>query len=148
MPDVLYRDPTAIAMALRPKAFSLLPEQDPVSDGPRLLAGVRQRSQAPCRRAAAPPRRPRDGVLSVVRISEREHLGSSGRVRFEKQTVDGARGNAHDLPAREPRGLTRNWSLMNRLNQKGTRPQDQPVPLAALSDEDRRIILSRYPELG
>jgi hypothetical protein len=54
----------------------------------------------------------------------------------------------YDLPAEEPRELTRNWSLMNRLNQKGIRPQDQPLPLAELPEEDRRIILGKYPELG
>ncbi len=54
----------------------------------------------------------------------------------------------YDLPAREPRELTRNWSLMNRLNQKGIRPQDRPTSLAALPEEDRRIILGRYPDLG
>lgn len=54
----------------------------------------------------------------------------------------------YDLPAREPEGLTRNRSLMNRINQKGIRPRDRPVPLDALPEEDRRIIRARYPELG
>ena len=54
----------------------------------------------------------------------------------------------YDLPAAEPRELTRNWSLMNRLNQKGIRPQDRPVALAELSEEDRQIIRRRYPALG
>jgi hypothetical protein len=54
----------------------------------------------------------------------------------------------YDLPAREPRELTRNWGLINRLNQKGIRPQDRPTPLAELPEEDRRIILGRYPGLG
>jgi hypothetical protein len=54
----------------------------------------------------------------------------------------------YDLPAREPRALTRNWSLMNRLNQKGIRPEDRPVALRELAEEDRRIIHGRYPDLG
>ena len=37
---------------------------------------------------------------------------------------------------------------MNRLNQKGIRPQDRPVSFEELSEEDRRIILGRYPGLG
>jgi hypothetical protein len=43
--------------------------------------------------------------------------------------------------------MGRNWSLMNRLNQKGTRPQDVPVELKALPAEDKAIIALRYPEL-
>ncbi|MBM4061071.1 MAG: DUF3864 domain-containing protein, partial [Planctomycetes bacterium] len=53
-----------------------------------------------------------------------------------------------DLPAHEPRELTRNWSLMNRLNQKGIRPQDRPTAFVELPEEDRRIIRARYPEFG
>lgn len=53
----------------------------------------------------------------------------------------------YDLPAHEPQGLQREWSLMNVLNQKGTRPQDKPVRLGQLSIEDQRRIYARYPEL-
>jgi hypothetical protein len=53
----------------------------------------------------------------------------------------------YDLPATEPEVLQREWSLMNVLNQKGTRPQDKPTPLAQLTPEDQRIIFRRYPEL-
>jgi hypothetical protein len=62
-----------------------------------------------------------------------------------EQVIDFTR---YDLPAREPREPSRNWSLMNRLNQKGIRPQDQPTPLAELPEPDRRIIHGRYPDLG
>lgn len=62
-----------------------------------------------------------------------------------EQVIDFTRD---DLPAREPRELTRNWSLMNRINQKGIRPQDRPVSFAELTEEERRIIRGRYPELG
>lgn len=57
----------------------------------------------------------------------------------------------YDLPAKEPadpepgEGPTRNWSLMNELNQKGTRPQDQPVPFRRIPEEWMKIIHKRYP---
>ena len=53
----------------------------------------------------------------------------------------------YDLPAREPRGLQREWSLMNVLNQKGTRPQDRPMRLGQLPSGDRERIYARYPGL-
>jgi hypothetical protein len=53
----------------------------------------------------------------------------------------------YDLPAAEPHGLQREWSLMNVLNQKGLRPQDKPKRLGELSADDRRLIFARYPEL-
>jgi len=53
----------------------------------------------------------------------------------------------YDLPAKEPQVLQREWSLMNVLNQKGTRPQDKPVPLAEMSPENLKMILQRYPDL-
>ncbi|MGH9586780.1 MAG: DUF3863 domain-containing protein [Acidobacteriaceae bacterium] len=53
----------------------------------------------------------------------------------------------YDLPAHEPTGLQREWSLMNVLNQKGTRPQDKPVRLGQLPADDQRRIYARYPEL-
>ena len=53
----------------------------------------------------------------------------------------------YDLPAREPQGLQREWSLMNVLNQKGTRPQDKPIRLGEMPTEDQRLIYARYPEL-
>lgn len=58
----------------------------------------------------------------------------------------------YDLPAREPADPTsdqraRNWSLMNRLNQKGTRPQDVPLSLSELSPEETALIRQHYPTL-
>ena len=53
----------------------------------------------------------------------------------------------YDLKAEEPRGLQRQWDLMNVLNEKGTRPQDKPRRLSQLSAEDQRRIYARYPEL-
>lgn len=53
----------------------------------------------------------------------------------------------YDLPAREPQGLQREWSLMNVLNQKGTRAQDKPVRLGQLPADDLARIFKRYPEL-
>ena len=53
----------------------------------------------------------------------------------------------YDLPAHEPAGLEREWSLMNVLNQKGTRPEDKPMRLGSLAANDQRLIYKRYPEL-
>jgi len=53
----------------------------------------------------------------------------------------------YDLPAHEPQTLQREWSLMNVLNQKGTRPQDKPIRLGRLSAQDQSRIYARYPEL-
>jgi hypothetical protein len=53
----------------------------------------------------------------------------------------------YDLKAEEPAEPQREWSLMNVLNQKGTRPQDRPTPLRALTTADQRRIYARYPEL-
>ena len=53
----------------------------------------------------------------------------------------------YDLPAHEPQGLQREWSLMNVLNQKGTRPQDKPRRLHDLPPQDQRLIYARYPDL-
>jgi hypothetical protein len=53
----------------------------------------------------------------------------------------------YDLKAEEPKDLGRNWSLMNRINQKGTRPQDTPVLLSELPKNDQNFILRRLPEL-
>ena len=53
----------------------------------------------------------------------------------------------YDLKAEEPHGLQREWSLMNVLNQKGSRPQDKPIRLGQLSPDDQRRIYARYPEL-
>jgi hypothetical protein len=36
---------------------------------------------------------------------------------------------------------------MNVLNQKGTRPQDKPIPLSQLNSDDQLRIYARYPEL-
>ncbi len=58
----------------------------------------------------------------------------------------------YDRPAKEPADpepgkQSRNWSLMNRINQKGTRPQDQPVALTELTAEEQALIRRHYPEL-
>jgi hypothetical protein len=58
----------------------------------------------------------------------------------------------YDLRAQEPSDPEagepiRNWSLMNRLNQKGTRPQDIPILIDELNSGEKSMIESRYPEL-
>ncbi len=67
----------------------------------------------------------------------------------ESKVIDFTR---YDLPAKEPADPelgkhARNWSLMNRINQKGLRPQDQPVPLMELPFEEQSLIQKHYPEL-
>jgi hypothetical protein len=53
----------------------------------------------------------------------------------------------YDRPAHEPQDLGRNWSLLGRINQKQTRPQDQPIPLRELTSEEQTLIRQHYPEL-
>ena len=58
----------------------------------------------------------------------------------------------YDLPAKEPTGATprhpiKDWSLMNVINQKGTRPQDSPKLLSELDLESQEMIYAHYPEL-
>lgn len=53
----------------------------------------------------------------------------------------------YGIPAEEPRDMTRRWSLLGQINQKQTRPQDRPVLLSELKEEDRALVLSRYPDL-
>lgn len=58
----------------------------------------------------------------------------------------------YDIAAKEPADPepdkpSRNWSLMNRINQKGTRPQDAPVGLWELSSDEQQLIKRYYPEL-
>jgi hypothetical protein len=60
------------------------------------------------------------------------------------QVIDFTR---YDLKAEEPQTLQREWSLMNVLNQKATRPQDKPTPLRDLSLADQQRIHAHYPEL-
>ncbi len=65
------------------------------------------------------------------------------------QVIDFTR---YDLPAKEPGDPepgkhSRNWSLMNRINQKNSRPQDRPVALSELTAEERALIGRHYPDL-
>ena len=53
----------------------------------------------------------------------------------------------YDLKATEPKDFGRNWSLMNRINQKGVRPQDKPIFLTDLPKDDQACIRRRLPEL-
>ena len=49
--------------------------------------------------------------------------------------------------AEEPKDLGRTWSLINRINQKGRRPQNKPVLLDDLPAEVLALIGKPYPEL-
>ncbi len=61
-----------------------------------------------------------------------------------EQVIDFTR---YDRKAEEPMDArpdspSRNWSLLGHINQKSTRPQDRPVPLAGLPPEDQDLIRS------
>ncbi len=58
----------------------------------------------------------------------------------------------YDLPAQEPADPSpahpeKNWSLMNRINQKGLRPQDKPRSLKDLAPEDLAYVMAAIPQL-
>ena len=58
----------------------------------------------------------------------------------------------YDLKATEPADPDpdhpiKDWSLMNRINQKGLRPQDKPVSLHKLKRKEKELIAKYYPEL-
>lgn len=58
----------------------------------------------------------------------------------------------YDLPAKEPEDAepdkpSRNWSLINRINQKRRRPEDASIPLEQLTDEEKELIKSQIPDL-
>jgi len=57
----------------------------------------------------------------------------------------------YDLPAHEPADPNpsspqKDWSLMNRINQKGSRPQDIPVLLSELTDDELNLIAKYYTD--
>jgi hypothetical protein len=58
----------------------------------------------------------------------------------------------YDFKAEEPADPkpgqhSRNWSLMNRINQKGVRPEDKPIPIGQLNAGEKALIARHYPEL-
>jgi hypothetical protein len=66
-----------------------------------------------------------------------------------RQVIDLTR---YDLPAHEPADPdpahpAKDWSLINRINQKGLRPQDQPRPLRELAPDDLDLVLRVLPDL-
>lgn len=54
---------------------------------------------------------------------------------------------AHEPADPKPGQHARNWSLMNRLNQKGVRPQDTPLPIGQLNADELALIKRWYPQL-
>jgi Domain of Unknown Function with PDB structure (DUF3863)/Domain of Unknown Function with PDB structure (DUF3864) len=58
----------------------------------------------------------------------------------------------YDLPAKEPADPSpdkpaKDWSLMNRINQKGLRPQDKPVLITEFTNEEKALIHKHCPDL-
>ena len=47
----------------------------------------------------------------------------------------------------EPGSHSRNWSLMNRLNMKGVRPQDKPIDISELNEEELALIHKWYDDI-
>jgi hypothetical protein len=86
------------------------------------------------------------------------NMNKDFRLAFLKDQREGSTAKLidftrYDLPAKEPSDpvkgqAIRNWSLMNRLNQKGTRPQDKPIEIDQLSSAELAMIKRRYPELA
>ena len=59
----------------------------------------------------------------------------------------------YDLPAAEPKDPSpempiKNWSLINRINQKGLRPQDKPILLKELEKDEKDLINRYYSDLN
>lgn len=80
----------------------------------------------------------RDFRLAILRDWQKDEPG---------KVIDFTR---YDLTAREPAdptagNPTRNWSLINRINQKHRRPEDAPVPLKDLTEEEQSFIKKRLP---
>ena len=60
----------------------------------------------------------------------------------EPQIIDFTR---YDIPAAEPKDPTpgqptRNWSLINRINQKHRRAEDRPIPFTELTKEEQELV--------
>ncbi|GCB33371.1 DUF3863 domain-containing protein [Bacteroides faecalis] len=54
----------------------------------------------------------------------------------------------YDVKVEEPvSGSTRNWTLYGEINQKRTRQQDEPVCVDQLTDIQKEVICSYYPEV-
>jgi hypothetical protein len=46
-----------------------------------------------------------------------------------------------------PKKPIKDWSLINRINQKGLRPQDKPILLQELEKSEKELISRYYPDL-
>ena len=58
----------------------------------------------------------------------------------------------YDIPATEPKDPSpenpvKDWSLINRINQKGLRSQDKPVLITQLTEKEQELIAGYCPEL-
>ncbi|MCL1856498.1 MAG: DUF3863 domain-containing protein [Kiritimatiellaeota bacterium] len=82
----------------------------------------------------------RDFRLAILRDWEKNEPGLV--IDFTRYDI-----TAHEPPDATEGNPSRNWSLINRINQKCRRPEDAPVPLSALTAEERALIARHYPEL-
>ena len=65
-------------------------------------------------------------------------------MRFD---LSGGDLQAHDPADPSPEKPAKDWSLINKINQKALRPQDKPVLIDKLEKEDQDLIRKYYPEL-
>lgn len=61
-----------------------------------------------------------------------------------EQVIDFTR---YDETVSEPDHMTREWTLFGKINQKQTRPCDEPIFITELSSSDQALIRRHYPEL-
>ena len=54
---------------------------------------------------------------------------------------------AIEPPDPSPEHPAKNWSLINVINQKNTRPQDNPRLISELEKQDKDLIAGYYPEV-
>ena len=78
--------------------------------------------------------------------------GKSEKEDIKKVDLRYRVADSYDLPASEPADASfehpsRNWSLINRINQKHRRPEDAPIPFDSLTTEEKGIIRDKGLDL-
>ena len=80
------------------------------------------------------------------------YMNKDFRLAILKQANNNDEGKVIDFtcynkPAQEPTTMTRKWSLLGDINQKGIRPQDKPMRISELPKDSQDLIKKHYPEL-
>jgi hypothetical protein len=94
---------------------------------------------------------------SEEQLEVKWYMNRDFRLAFQRNWMEDAPWKVidftrYDVEAKEPADPKpgehiRNWSLMNRLNQKGTRPQDVPMDIGEFNAVEQALIKKWYPEL-